>query len=171
MRTNNMKDIVIIGAGGFGREVQWLIERINKRSKTWNLLGYIDDNVEIGTIINGYEVLGDIKFLRKYNKKINVVCAIGVPEIRGKIIEKLYSLENVSYPNLIDPSVEMSNHIDMGEGNIICAGSILTVNIKIGDFNIINLDCTIGHDDIIESFVNDISKREYFRKCYYWSEN
>ena len=153
MRTNNMKDIVIIGAGGFGREVQWLIERINKRSKTWNLLGYIDDNVEIGTIINGYEVLGDIKFLRKYNKKINVVCAIGVPEIRGKIIEKLYSLENVSYPNLIDPSVEMSNHIDMGEGNIICAGSILTVNIKIGDFNIINLDCTIGHDDIIESFV------------------
>ena len=47
----------------------------------------------------------------------------------------------------------MSDLIQLGRGNIICAGTILTVNIQIEDFCIINLDCTIGHDDVLDSFV------------------
>ena len=38
-----MKDIVIFGAGGFGREVACLLNRINKQTSTWNLIGFIDD--------------------------------------------------------------------------------------------------------------------------------
>lgn len=147
------QDILIIGAGGFGREVQWLIERINSQKDEWNILGYIDDNIERCTIINGYEVLGGIDYIEHYGKKINVVCAVGTSKIRKKIIDNLSDLDNISYPNLIDPSVEMSTYIDMGMGNIICAGTILTVNIKICDFSIINLDCTLGHDVVIEPFV------------------
>ena len=53
-----MKDLIIFGASGFGREVAWLIERINRVNPTWNLLGFMDDNEEIqGTEINGYKVL------------------------------------------------------------------------------------------------------------------
>lgn len=53
-----MKDIVIIGAGGFGREVAWLIDDINKNEPTWNLLGYVDDNSQlIDTSINGWNIM------------------------------------------------------------------------------------------------------------------
>ena len=55
-----MKNIVIIGAGGFGREVQWLLERMNEKEKQWNLLGYIDDGVAVGTIVDGLPVLGNM---------------------------------------------------------------------------------------------------------------
>lgn len=54
-----MNDLIIIGASGFGREVVWLVERINRFNPTWNLLGFMDDNSEIqNEEINGYRVLG-----------------------------------------------------------------------------------------------------------------
>ena len=54
-----MKDLIIIGASGFGREVAWLVERINKMAPTWNVIGFMDDNEDIqGTIINGHKVVG-----------------------------------------------------------------------------------------------------------------
>lgn len=148
-----MKQIVIVGAGGFGREVQWLIERINEKEMLWKIRGYIDDGLEVGTQINGYTVLGGIQTLADTKEKISVVCAIGSAKTRKEIVEKLLCNDNLEFPNLIDPSVQMSKYIDIGKGNIICAGSILTVNITIMDFTIINLDCTIGHDVVINSFV------------------
>ena len=151
-----MKDIVIIGAGGFGREVQWLIERINDSSRKdsrWNILGYIDDNVEAGTEINGYQVLGNVEYLLSTTTPLAATCAIGASKIREKIISKLRAQGNLFFPNLIDPSVLHSDLVQIGEGNIICAGTILTVNIQIADFCIVNLDCTIGHDDVLDSFV------------------
>lgn len=154
-----MKDIVIIGAGGFGREVQWLIERINEEQNkktgenVWNVLGYIDDGVKVGTEINDYKVLGGVSYLEQRENPLAVTCAIGASQTRKKVIEKIRNKRNLYFPNLIDPSVQMSKRIGWGEGNIVCAGSILTVNIEIGDFCIINLDCTLGHDDILDSFV------------------
>ena len=59
----------------------------------------------------------------------------------------------MKFATLVDPSALVSNRVDIGEGSIICAGTIITVDIKIGNHVIINLDCTIGHDDVIEDFV------------------
>lgn len=148
-----MKDIVIIGAGGFGREVQWLIERVNQNNKIWNLIGFIDDGLDWGTNINGIPVIGNVDYLINYNKHISVACAIGSSKTRKKVIEQLKVNKNIYFPNLIDPSVIMSNTIKFGSGVIICAGTILTVNIELGDFIIINLDCTIGHDVRLNSYV------------------
>ena len=106
-----------------------------------------------GTVINGYEVLGGTDILEQYDEPIYVACAVGSAKIRKKIIEKLSKFDMIRFPNLIDPSVKMSDLIQLGRGNIICAGTILTVNIQIEDFCIINLDCTIGHDDVLDSFV------------------
>lgn len=139
-----MKDLVIIGAGGFGREVAWLIEDINKEKKEWNLLGFVDDNESLkGVNINGYEVIGSIDWLKK--QELYVVNAIGDPIIKKKVIERLAGSNN-KYPVLIHPTVICSDKVAIGEGSIICAGNIITVNIEIGKHVIINLDCTIGHD-------------------------
>lgn len=145
-----MKDIVIIGAGGFGREVAWLIEDINKVKKEWNIVGFIDDNEEIqGTEINGYKVVGNINWLKK--QELYVVSAIGNPITKKKIMENLQGSKN-QYPVLIHPSVIYSESVNFAEGSIICAGTILTVNIEIGKHVIINLDCTVGHDAVIMDY-------------------
>lgn len=148
-----MKNIVIIGAGGFGREVQWLLERMNEKEEQWNLLGYIDDGVAVGTIVDGLPVLGNITYLIETKEPLAVVCAVGSSKTRKQIIDKIIDNENLAFPNVIDPSVQMSERICMGKGNIICAGNIMTVDIEIGDFNIINLDCTVGHDAVLHSYV------------------
>lgn len=148
-----MKKILIFGAGGFGREVQWLIERINQKELIWQIEGYLDDGVESGTEINGYKVLGGMEKLREYDDSMAVVCAIGSARIREKIITEIKHIGKFQFPNLIDPDVQASQFLSMGEGNIICSGNILTVNIVIRDFVILNLSCTIGHDVVLESFV------------------
>jgi sugar O-acyltransferase, sialic acid O-acetyltransferase NeuD family/sugar O-acyltransferase, sialic acid O-acetyltransferase NeuD family len=148
-----MKKILIFGAGGFGREVQWLIERINRMKPIWKIEGYLDDGIESGTEINGYKVLGGVEKLQEFDASVSVVCAVGSARIREKIISRIKQIGKFQFPNLIDPDVQMSQFISMGEGNIICAGNILTVNITLGDFVILNLSCTIGHDAVLESFV------------------
>lgn len=148
-----LKDIVIVGAGGFGREVQWIIESINEIKLTWNLLGYIDNNVEIGTEINGYPVLGGNSYLLNCQTPLNVVMALGNSAIRKELVEIYAANDVLEYPNIIHPNVLISNRVDLGKGNIICAGSILTVDIEIGDFNIINLMTTIGHDVVMKGYV------------------
>jgi len=145
-----MKKLVIIGASGFGREVAWLIERINKEQVTWELLGFVDDNEQIqGDMIGGYPVIGNCNWLKEQEDEIFAVCAIGSSKVRRKVIQKL---EGVKFATLIDPSVLMSERISIGEGCIICAGTILTVDIALGSHVIINLDCTVGHDAIISDF-------------------
>ncbi|OZS76950.1 transferase [Tetzosporium hominis] len=145
-----MKDIVIIGSGGFGREVAWLIDEINKVEDTWNLLGFIDDNHSVqGTEVNGVKVLGGTDWLM--DKSINVVCAIGDPVIKKKVLSELESTNN-TFPVLIDPLVRYSQTVEFGEGSIICAENTLTTNIKVGKHVIINLDCTIGHDATIGDY-------------------
>ncbi len=144
-----MKDIYIIGASGFGREVAWLIEELDD----WNIAGFIDDNEKVlGTNINGFPVVGNTEYLIEQNKNINVVIAIGNPIIRKKIYDKLSQSNMVNFPNFIAKDVRISNTSQLGIGNIICTHNVLTTNISIGNFNHINLSCTIGHDAIIEDF-------------------
>lgn len=147
-----MKDIYIVGAGGFGREVLWLIQRINNANFEWNIKGFIDDNKSIqNTIINEYPVVGTIDDLKTIDGY--VVVAIGNSHVKKNIVKRIKSISNVKFATLIDPSVIISNRVNIGEGCIICAGNIITVDITIGSHVILNLDCTVGHDAIINDFV------------------
>ena len=169
IEVDDMKDIYIIGAGGFGREVAWCIERINEVMPTWNIKGFIDDNQQLWKTKEGaYTVVGGCEFLKKLNN-VYAVCAVGSAKIRKKIIEKLNG-SNVKYATIVDPSVLLSKHVRVGEGTIICAGTIATVDINIGKHVIINLDCTLGHDDIIDDFVTiypsvNVSGNVYIGQC------
>lgn len=146
----NKKEIYIIGASGFGREVAWLIEELDE----WKVKGFIDDNEAIiGTKINNIPVLGTVDFLLDHKDKINAVIAIGNPSVRSKIVDKLKNNSNIDYPNIIAKDVRISDTCEIGIGNIICTHTVLTVNITLGNFNHINLDCTVGHDVILNNFV------------------
>lgn len=148
-----MKDIAIFGVGGFGREVLALIKDINKVEPTWNIVGFFDDGYEKGLIIIGYPTLGTSADLNKWETPISVAISIGNPVIKKKILDKITN-PLVDYPTLIHPTVWIgdSEFVEMGKGCIICAGNLITTNIKIGDFVILNLGCTVGHDTIIKKY-------------------
>jgi sugar O-acyltransferase (sialic acid O-acetyltransferase NeuD family) len=147
-----MKDIAIFGAGGFGREIKVIIDAINKINPTYNLIGFFDDGKAKGSIINNKPVLGGLNELQNYDKSLAVAFSIAEPKVRKKIVD-LISNPNIYFPNIIHPNVDMSgDEIILGKGNIICSGNILTCNITILDFTILNLQCTVGHDAIIKSY-------------------
>ena len=147
-----MNKIAIVGAGGFGREVQMLIEDINGQKDTWQFIGYFDDGIESGLIVNSNSVLGGIVELNQWKEKLHVVIAIGNP-VTKKYIRRRINNSNIAFASLIHPSViidKQTSNID--DGCIICAGNILTVNINIGKFVILNLACTVGHDTFIGDY-------------------
>jgi len=148
-----MKKIAIFGAGGFGREVKTIIDAINIRTpKTFEFIGFFDDNIAKHEVINGFPVLGGIAELNQFKEELNVAVSIADPLIKKNIINSIKP-KNIYYPNLIHPSVLISDEsVEIGIGNIICAQTILTCNIKIGDFIILNLMCTVGHDTTIQSY-------------------
>lgn len=150
-----MKDLVIIGAGGMGREAAFLAERMNEKEETWNLLGFVDENPKLkGSVLNGYRVYEKLEEIPNYDTSY-VVCAIGVSKIRKKVIEKFQKkYQGLRFATLIDPSVILSKFVEIGEGSIVSIGSILTVNISIGKHVIVNTACTLGHDAKLEDFVS-----------------
>lgn len=146
-----MKDIVIIGAGGIGREVAWIIEEINEVNPTWNILGFVDENSEIwGKELNGYKVLGGLDILDKLESKPEVIVAIANCGVKKDIVAKLNNKFN--FATIIYPTVKISKYIEIGQGTIIYPGVILTVNTSIGNHVIISGNCGIGHDTVIDDY-------------------
>lgn len=147
-----MKQLVIIGAGDFGREVAHLVERINEQHPTWELLGFVDDNAALrNSVIDTYSVIGGIEWIENYNEELYVACAISNCKIRKKIICYLDRCD-IKYATLIDPYATIFKDSVVGDGCIICAGNIISINCTIGKHVIVNLNCTLGHDDHIDSF-------------------
>lgn len=168
-----MKNIAIFGSGGFGREVQMLIEQINAVEKKWNFIGFFDDGIEKGTIINDAKVLGDTESLNKWAKEIYLVLAIGNPTTKKKIFNNIKN-SVIKYPVLVHPNVYIGNkkYVNIGEGSIICGGVIITVNINIGKHVILNLSCTVGHDTNIGDYSSfmptiNISGEVNIKECVY----
>jgi len=145
--------LVIIGAGGLGCEVAWLVERINGVRLTWDYLGFLDDNIAlVSKRLNNYTVLGTTEWLKNHND-VYVVCAVGNSQVRKEIIERVCKYGNIKFATLVDPSVIMSNTSSIGYDSIICANTSITVNVNISNHVIVNPNCTIGHDSIIGEFV------------------
>ncbi|GAA4440058.1 acetyltransferase [Pontibacter saemangeumensis] len=142
-----MKRIAVFGAGGFGKEVAMLIEHINASAPEWDLIGFFDDGVPMGSVVNGYTCLGGIAEVNNLRERTGMVLAVGNPVIKKSIEGQMHN-PKVYYPVLVHPNVQMGDrkYITFGEGCIITAGNILTVNISLGKHVILNLACTVGHD-------------------------
>jgi sugar O-acyltransferase (sialic acid O-acetyltransferase NeuD family) len=148
-----MRNIVIYGAGGYGKEVVCLIREINRIQERWKILGFIDDGLPYGASNQYGKVLGGISVLQSWKEQLDVVLAIGNPSIQAKIASSIVN-PNLEFPNIIAPEVLFLdyNTISLGKGNIIGFKSIISCNVNFGDFNILNLDVLLGHDTKIGNF-------------------
>jgi sugar O-acyltransferase (sialic acid O-acetyltransferase NeuD family) len=149
-----MKQLVIVGASGFGKEVHQLICDINFIHLDWELLGFLDDDVSLhGQIINDLPVLGGIDLLQKFTN-LNVVIGVSEPNLKMRIIKKIREMnEFIDFPSFFHPSVSINSKlIKFGIGNIVCQYCLFTTNIEIGNFNTFNTRVTLGHDVNIGNF-------------------
>ena len=148
-----MKNIIIIGAGGVGREVSLIIEKINKLKATWTLIGFIDDNINSwNKIINGYQIIGGMDLLETLPLDTYVVIAIANYNLKKKIVNKINN--KFKFATIIDPKVYIHDYMTIGEGTIIYEGAIITANIQVGNHVIISPKCGVGHDSIIKDYVS-----------------
>ncbi len=150
-----MKDIAIYGAGGFGKEIACMINRLNEIEPTWNLIGFFDDNEALrGQSISHFALcLGGIEELNGYSQELAVVMAIGNPFVAKTIVEKIIN-PYIYFPNLISPSFVCADKdtFSMGKGNVIIGRSAATFNVTLGDFNVFNGEVVLGHDVRVGSF-------------------
>jgi len=146
-----VKNIVVFGAGGMGREVLWIIDSINEQCRTWNVLGFLDDkHTEFrGKDIHGFTVVGGLDWLSDHNGEIYLTCAVGKSSVRKTVYESAARLPNVRLAILVDPTVRVDRTVNIGEGSIISRNCIVTVNIEIGKGVLMNTGSSVGHDAVV----------------------
>ena len=147
------REIIIFGAGGFGREVLWLLRDITVLSPQdgWDPIGFADDVDLALEEICELQVLGCIEEVHDNLGLVSCVCGLGEPDLKAKIIPRIRAHVR-DFPPIIHPSVQYSSFVGISGGCIVCANTILTTQVELKEFVTINLACTIGHDVIIGEF-------------------
>lgn len=146
-----MKDLIIFGAGGLGRETLFQIQEMNRVKPEYRILGFADDRC-YGTVVDGYPVLCDTQGLLIRSEDTFVVIAVGNPRARRQIYSALRVNPYLFFPNIVAPNAVCSDRVQMGKGCLIGFGAVLTVDITIGDFVLISNSCNIGHDAVLRDF-------------------
>lgn len=140
--------------GGLGREIACMIAEINAVSPQWNFVGFFDDGApESMTPSTHGKLLGNIDTLNNWSTDLCVMLCFGSPRII-EIVRNKITNPHISFPNLIHPRFHVSDTetFKIGEGNIITMDCGVSCNITIGDFNLLNGSIAFGHDVNIENF-------------------
>lgn len=146
-----MRDIIIYGCGGFGREVLQVIHALNAKEKYWNCLGFaVDPGVVHPEKVHELPVAEHLDNLRR-GDQLDVVIAIGSPAVRRRIADKLEAA-SVSFPSLVHPKAWVGENVALFDGVLICANACLTTDIRLAPHVHVNLSATIGHDAVIGAF-------------------
>jgi sugar O-acyltransferase (sialic acid O-acetyltransferase NeuD family) len=128
-----------------------LAMQVDQGRDAWDFQGFIAESAtEAGNDLGLGTVAGDDDWLLQEEFAADIVVGIGYPHARSGGISKFLGNDRFSFPNLVHPTALLdSRHVQLGRGNAITAGCILTVTVGIGDFNLLNLQSTVGHDAVI----------------------
>lgn len=148
------KKVVILGAGGLGREVLDLIHFINISENIYDPLGFIVDPIygKPGDIINDLPILGGFDWIESNTSKVYFVIAIGQPHLRFQVLRRISKL-NCKFINLIHPWTKehLNKWVTLGDG-VILNGCQLSNQIEIGNHVFINAFSVVGHDSTISDY-------------------
>ncbi len=146
-----MKDVVIVGAGGLGREALTILEAANQDKKQFNILGFIEsDRNRIGEGVAEVPILGDDSWLAKHSS-VEAVCGVGFPRPRKNVVLRLLAA-GTCFLTIIHPDVRIPRNVSLGNGSIVMAGTVFSANAIIGSQTILYLNCSIPHDVVIGDF-------------------
>jgi sugar O-acyltransferase (sialic acid O-acetyltransferase NeuD family) len=146
-------DLLIIGAGDHGRGTLEIVKACNAVSRTFNVLGYLDDAPgKRGQMIDGLPVLGGLCWLEaNHRDELRYVIALADCSGKQRIAGRLEPL-GLCYASIVHPSVVFSSGVQVGAGSTIGAGVVVAHDTTIGEHVTLNLNCTIGHDCVLGRF-------------------
>ncbi|MFE6995719.1 NeuD/PglB/VioB family sugar acetyltransferase [Microbacterium sp. NPDC057659] len=153
------EDIVVVGAGGFGRETLDVIEAINAAADApvWNIVGVVDDGpAEIQAErleARGIPLLGGLEALREQGAGCRYVIGIGSPAIRARIAATIEPWGHRAV-TLVHPAAVVGTQTELGPGTVVCGGVQLSTNLRVGEHVHVNPGAIIGHDTLLDDFVS-----------------
>lgn len=159
-----MKNLLIIGAGGCGREVLQWAKDINSVERKWNIKGFLNDienaldnvncDCKIISSIKDYVIEEDDEF----------VCAIGDSHAR-KVLTQMMQEKGAKFTNIIHPTAVVADTAELGEGVVLYPFSIISDNAHIGDGTIVNMYSSIAHDSKVGEYCTISAHCDVTGKC------
>lgn len=152
-------DVVVIGAGGFGRETLDVIEAANRASGPHgvNVIGVADDDPSDLSLerlrVRGYAHLGTILDVLQAAPCEHFVIAIGSPSARASVAERLAEA-GWTPVTIVHPAAVLGSEVQLGDGTVVCAGVQVSTNASIGAHVHLNPNATIGHDAVLGDFAS-----------------
>ena len=140
-----MKRLLIVGAGGFGREILCWARDVEPTQSEWRIGGFLDANP---AALDGFDVplgiLGDPAKFAPAESDL-CICALGDPATKQRVVTRLVD-HGAQFVTLIHPSVIMGGRCRIGGGCVLCPGVVVTSHVTLGRFVTLNLGATVGHD-------------------------
>jgi sugar O-acyltransferase (sialic acid O-acetyltransferase NeuD family) len=153
MTTRPPEPLVIIGAGGLGREVAEAVRAVNEARPTWHLLGFLDDSPDVPRRLDGHPVLGPLAWLDRLPTAKVVVC-VGSPtrnHLRGEVVARL-GIATDRYATIVHPAAVVPPGTRIGAGSVLLASVVITAPIAVGSHVVVMPGTIFTHDDVIDDF-------------------
>jgi sugar O-acyltransferase (sialic acid O-acetyltransferase NeuD family) len=148
-----MRRLLIVGAGGFGRELFHWVQQHPDHGSKWSLGGFLDDRPDA---LKGFSrepgIVETIADYRPSPRDI-LICGLGLPKSKKTVVDSLVE-RGAEFLTFIHPAATLGGHIEIGVGSVVCPGAILTSDIRLGKFVTINNCATIGHDVVVGDYAS-----------------
>ena len=151
--------LALVGMGGFGRETHDIVEAVNDRAEaggpSFEMVGFLADGDPDLELVSGREIehLGPVEKLAALPADVQYLIGIGNGTVRRRIAEWAGS-DGRRAATLVHPSAVIGKHRNsIGAGSIICAGAVVTTNVRIGRHVHLNVGVTVGHDAVLADYV------------------
>jgi sugar O-acyltransferase (sialic acid O-acetyltransferase NeuD family) len=150
----SVRELLLVGAGGFGRETAEVVRAINQHSESWKLLGFLDDGPGLqGGEVDGLPVLGPIDAIDRYPDATVTVCT-GHPGnyfSRRRIVGRL-GLDPARYATLVHPGAALAASTAVGPGSVVLATAVTTAAVRLGAHVAVMPGAVLTHDDVVGDY-------------------
>lgn len=150
-----MRPIVIIGAGGHGREIADIVRHQAQQGSDLAVLGFVDDNQALhGQTIDELPVLGGWSWLVEVEPHtVSVICAVGAPRVSQRLVQRALAL-GFTFARAISPTAYISPFASIGHGVAIFPHVAVHTGVRIQDYCTLNVGATISHDTVVGQYCN-----------------
>ncbi len=150
------RDLVLVGAGGLGRETAAAVAAMNAIEPTYALRGYLDDAARPGDVVDGVPVLGPVERgpLDELPDAHVVVCTGSAADRFGRwrLVDRL-GLPTERYGTVVHPSASIPPGCRLGRGSVVLAAVVATTAVEVGEHSVVMPAVVLTHDDVVGGFV------------------
>lgn len=145
-----MQKVIVIGAGGHGKELVWNLRQMNAVKPEFEIVGYCDDAKPVGEIVLGARVLGTVEqVVGKFGADLGYICGVAKNKMRPALVARAEKA-GWSPVSVIHPSAVIAEDVEIGAGSYIAAQCYVGPGARLARHTIVNVIASVGHDVVLE---------------------